>query len=245
MTMSASLAPHSRRTSADAELSPERYVAAPARDSVRRKSNATLVGVALAATAVYATLATSAHYGLLDELDRRVRDRMLRRGPRVVRAARVVTKLSESAVHPILGFAASKAVSRLTGRQTYAPFIASLADFALNKGTRLFVHQHRPPGAHPRRGLDRLGYPSGHTMAASAIAFTTALELGKGRPPMQRGALIAAAAAYAGTIGWTRLVLDEHWVDQVAGGFVGGIILATLTHRTAPRGPRRATATRS
>lgn len=206
------------------------------------KPDATLVRVALGATAIYATLATCAHYGVLEELDQRVRRHVLRRGPRVVRTARTVTKLSESAVHPILSFAASKAVSRFNGRQTYAPLIASLVEFALNKGTRLFIHQHRPPGARPRRGLDRLGYPSGHTLAASAIAFTTALELGEGRSATQRTALLAAAATYAGAIGWTRLTLDEHWFDQVAGGFVGGIILATLVHRTVPRGPRRVSA---
>jgi undecaprenyl-diphosphatase len=208
------------------------------------RPDTTIVRVALGATAIYATLATCAHYGVLEELDQRVRERVLRRGPRVVRTARAFTKLSESAIHPILGFAASKAVSRFSGRQTYAPFIASLADFALNKGTRLFIHQHRPPGARPRRGLDRLGYPSGHTLAASAIAFTTALQLAEGRSPMQRTALLAGATVYAGAIGWTRLTLDEHWFDQVAGGFVGGIILATLVHRTAPRGPRRMSTTR-
>src|SRR5262249_46109030 len=110
---------------------------------------------------------------------------------------------------------------------------ASLADFALNKGTRLFVHQPRPPGAKPRRGLDRRGYPSGHTLAATAIAFTTALEIAEGRSGAQRAALFAGAAAYAAMIGWTRLALDEHWIDDVVGAWAGGIALAIVVRHSS------------
>src|SRR5262249_25435570 len=122
-----------------------------------------------------------------------------------------------------------------------APLAASLSVFALNKGTRLLVRQPRPPGARPRRGLDRLGFPSGHTLAATAIAFTTALEIAEGRSAVQRTALFTAARPSAVTIGWTRLTLDEHGMDDVVGAGAGGFALAILVHRATHlrrRGPR-------
>ena len=188
----------------------------------------------LAAT-VFAALGIAAHHDLLADVNERVRALVQRPHSRTVNIARAITLLSESGVHPVLGWLASKGVSRMIGRRTQAPFAASLAVFALNKGTRLFVNQPRPPGAKPRRGLDRRGYPSGHTLAATAIAFATALELADGRSPVRGSALLAAAAAYAATIGWTRLALDEHWVDDVVGALAGGIALAIVVHRFVRR----------
>jgi membrane-associated phospholipid phosphatase len=199
------------------------------RRPARRGSSDELIAAAVGAT-VYATLGVCAHHDLLDDVNQRVRRLLLRRGPRTVRVARAITLLSESAVHPVLGLLLSKAASRAIHGRTYVPLAASLADFVVNKGTRLFVHQQRPPGAKPRTGLDRLGYPSGHTLAATAIAFSTALRIAEARPS-QRHLLFGAAAAYAATIGWTRLTLDEHWLDDVVGGWAGGIALAILVHR--------------
>lgn len=163
-----------------------------------------------------------------------------------MRLARAITLLSESAVHPVLGLLLSKAASRVIRETTYTPLAASLGDFVVNKGTRLVVRQRRPPGAKPRTGLDRLGYPSGHTLAATAIAFSTALRIAEGRRSSQRAMLFGAAAAYAATIGWTRLTLDEHWLDDVVGAWAGGIALAILIHRVdRARRERRAAIVRS
>jgi membrane-associated phospholipid phosphatase len=198
--------------------------------------------IGAAAATVFAGLGLCAHHDLLDDVNHRVRRLLSRRGPRVVRRARALTLFSESGVHPLLAFVLSRATSRIVGVRTYAPLAASLASFVVNKGTRVVVDQPRPPGARPRRGLDRLGFPSGHTLAASAIAFTTALRIADERQTTNRADLLAAAAAYAGTIGWTRLVLDEHWLDDIVGALAGGIAIAILVHRadraTRPR-PRR------
>lgn len=195
----------------------------------RSSLSADLTTATLAAS-VFAALGIAAHDDLLADVNRRVRELVQRRDPATVRAARLLTLLSESGVHPILGWLASKESSNLNGRATYAPLVASLAEFVLNKATRLFVHQQRPPGAKQRSGLNARGYPSGHTFAATAIAFATALEIGEGRSGAQRTVLFTAAAAYAAMIGWTRLILDEHWIDDVAGAWAGGIALAILVH---------------
>ena len=203
--------------------------------SSRGRAHSRDVAITAVAAGVFAALGICAHQDLLADVNQRVRSLIQRRGPATVRIARAITMLSESPVHPVLGWLASKGVSRVTGRTSYAPFAASMAEFVLNKSTRLFVHQPRPPGAKPRHGLDRRGYPSGHTMAATAIAFTTALEIAEGRPRVQRTALFVAAAAYAATMGWTRLTLDEHWIDDVVGARAGGIALAILVHRAGSR----------
>ena len=200
------------------------------RRNAPRTSTDELIAAAVGAT-VFATLGYCAHHDLLDDVNQRVRRLLLRRGPRTVRLARAITLLSESAVHPVLGLLLSKAASRAIRETTYVPLAASLGDFVVNKGTRVFVHQRRPPGAKPRTGLDRLGYPSGHTLAATAIAFSTALRIAEGRRPSQRAMLFGAAAVYAATIGWTRLTLDEHWLDDVVGAWAGGIALAVVIHR--------------
>jgi undecaprenyl-diphosphatase len=200
-------------------------VVRPSRDSVPPD-----LAIATLAAAVFTALGIAAHHDLLAEINQRARALVRARDARTIRVARTITLLSESGVHPILGWLASKGASRVVGR-THVPFAASLAVFVLNKGTRLFVHQARPPGAKPRHGLDRLGYPSGHTLAATAIAFATALEIAEGRPIGQRSALFAAAAGYAATIGWTRLTLDEHWIDDVVGAWAGGIALAIVVRR--------------
>jgi membrane-associated phospholipid phosphatase len=206
-----------------------------------RRSFDDLITAAAGAT-IFATLGVCAHHDLLDDLNQRVRALLLRTDPRAVRVARRVTLLSESAVHPVLGFLLSKAASRILGRKTRVPLQASLVQFLVNKGTRLFVDQRRPPGTRPRIGLDRRSYPSGHTLAATAIAFATALQLAEGRNGSERVWLLGAAAAYAGTIGWTRLVLDQHWADDIVGAWAGGIALAILVHRAERgrrHGPRR------
>lgn len=65
-------------------------------------------------------------------------------------------------------------------------------------------------------------YPSGHTVAVTATAFTAVALL-------RRGALIATAAVLL--IGACRLVMEMHWVTDVIGavsGVVGVGLLAAL-----------------
>jgi len=200
------------------------------RRSAPRTSTDELI-VAAAGAAVFATLGFCAHHDLLDDVNQRVRRLLLRRGPGTAHVAGTITLLSESGVHPVLALLLSRAASRALRSKTHVPLAASLANFIVNKGTRLIVHQRRPPGAKPRTGLDRVGYPSGHTLAATAIAFSTALRIAEGRRAPQRAMLFGAAAAYAATIGWTRLTLDEHWLDDVVGAWAGGIALAIVVNR--------------
>jgi undecaprenyl-diphosphatase len=189
---------------------------------------------ATVASFVFVVLGAAAHRGWLAAVDRRVRERVLQGGPKVVSVARAITILSEPWAHPILGALASLVASHAIGRWTYAPLAASLSTFVLNRGTRLFVYQERPPGAKPRTGLDRLAYPSGHTLAASGIAFGTALEISNGRSGTAHVAMFAVAAAYACTIAWTRLTLDEHWIDDVVGAITGGVAIAVIAYALIP-----------
>lgn len=184
---------------------------------------------ALIAASAFVALGAAAHNDVFDDLNRRVR-RALRphHSSRIHRIATALSALAAPQVHPFTSAIASALISRRTGRRTIAPLVASLSMFAVNRATRLVVKQPRPPLSSPRKGLDRLGFPSGHTMAATASAFAMALELHDDLTPRQQNAALIGAASYASLIAWTRLELDEHWLDDVAGGFAAGLTIALL-----------------
>jgi undecaprenyl-diphosphatase len=105
------------------------------------------------------------------------------------------------------------------------PIVASLGALVVDNGTRLVVHQRRPPKAGRHHGRNRFSYPSGHTTAATAIAIAVAGEISDGLSSRESELLWTAVAAIAISVGWSRLYLDEHWIDDVVGGWLAGIAL--------------------
>ena len=89
----------------------------------------------------------------------------------------------------------------------------------IDKATRFLVSQRRPPMAPHHKGHDRFAFPSGHTGAATAIALATAIELGDGCSATERVGLYSLAGVWAAAVGWSCLQLDEHWFDDVLGGW--------------------------
>jgi undecaprenyl-diphosphatase len=87
------------------------------------------------------------------------------------------------------------------------------------------VHQRRPPKAGHHHGHNQYGYPSGHVTAATAIAIATAAEIDDRLSVAERTMLWTAVAALSLSVGWSRLYLDEHWIDDVAGGWMAGIAI--------------------
>jgi membrane-associated phospholipid phosphatase len=91
--------------------------------------------------------------------------------------------------------------------------------------TRVFLHQRRPPKAGRHHGRNQYAYPSGHVTAATAIAIATAAEVDDRLSARERTLLWSAVTAVSISVGWSRLYLDEHWIDDVAGGWMAGIAI--------------------
>ena len=182
--------------------------------------------VAALAAAAGASIGAAVSTGVTDGVDQRVRRRVRVKGrPRIVRAARGISALAAPHAHPIVAAAACAWITRSSGRVCASPLVASLATMLVDRGTRFVVFQQRPPGATHREGRDRLAYPSGHTAAATAISVATAIEAGPSLAPGARPVLYALAGAVGAAVGWSRLALDEHWVDDVVGGWAFGVAI--------------------
>jgi undecaprenyl-diphosphatase len=152
-----------------------------------------------------------------------------RRGPRIVKVAKAMSYLGVPTLHPLVAIAASLAISSVKRRPAPSAAIASILVVLLDKGARLVVHQKRPPKATKHSGLNRFGYPSGHTAAAAAITLAAAIDLGEGRSAEERSFLYAASCLCSIAVGWSRLELDEHWIDDVVGGWATGVAAAIAT----------------
>jgi undecaprenyl-diphosphatase len=195
------------------------------RKSSPRVSARAAIGAGAAAVAVVLGAATQAHK--TRGMDRAVR-RLVRprRSPRIVKVAKAVSYLASPEVHPWLSAAACVGLSLAKGRVCLAPVIASTSATGVDKASRFIVHQRRPPKATRHKGRERFAFPSGHTSATTAIALTIAMELAENRSVAEQAALYALAGASAVAVGWSRLELDEHWFDDVAGGWAVGIAIA-------------------
>ena len=65
-------------------------------------------------------------------------------------------------------------------------------------------------------------FPSGHSATAAAFWAAAALVLGRRRGPVARACLAGAAAAIAVAVASTRVLLDMHWLSDVAAGLALG-----------------------
>jgi undecaprenyl-diphosphatase len=124
----------------------------------------------------------------------------------------------------------------MEGRGGLGPGAASLGALVLDNATRVFVHQHRPPKAGRHHGRNRYAYPSGHVTAATAIGVAIAAEIGGELSAAERRLLWTAITAVSISVGWSRLYLDEHWIDDVVGGWMAGIAIGLgASSLVAPR----------
>jgi membrane-associated phospholipid phosphatase len=72
--------------------------------------------------------------------------------------------------------------------------------------------------------------------AATAIAIASAGEISDQLSDRERKLLWTAVAALSISVGWSRLYLDEHWIDDVVGGWMAGIALGIGSIALASRG---------
>ena len=65
--------------------------------------------------------------------------------------------------------------------------------------------------------------------AATAIAIASAGEIADQLSYRERELLWAAVAGFSISVGWARLYLDEHWIDDVVGDWMAGISLGVAS----------------
>jgi membrane-associated phospholipid phosphatase len=146
-----------------------------------------------------------------------------RRSPALRSLAKGISQLADPHAHPFAAGALGILIQLKKGGGGAGPPIASLGALAVDNGTRLFIHQRRPPRSGRHHGRYRYAYPSGHVTAATAIAVAAASVIADDLSPSARALLWTSVTAVALAVGWSRLYLDEHWIDDVVGGWMAGL----------------------
>jgi undecaprenyl-diphosphatase len=204
----------------------------------RRRTAELLAGIA--ALFVLCTAVTAA--GALDGLDHDMAGLTSRTTGHAANVALSIAALPASVPLSLawLGLLAAGALMARRGCRRVAVLAAALAVASLLEVALKLVLDHPGPGRARTiiaLGLEPVGegsFPSGHMLRGTALAFGTALLLGR-RPG---GAGPAIAAVYTAALALTRLYLNEHWASDVLGGLLLGLAV-TLTMAAAPRARRR------
>jgi undecaprenyl-diphosphatase len=132
------------------------------------------------------------------------------------------TSLGSAPVVTVLALsAAAYAVSTARPRLLLAVLWTPLA-FALNELMKLLVHHPRPTT--PLIALpDSYGFPSGHSVAATALFLTLALVVAGGeRRRGPRRLVIGIGVVIPLLVGWSRVYLGVHYLSDVVGGLLLG-----------------------
>jgi membrane-associated phospholipid phosphatase len=178
---------------------------------------------ALSGVAVAGGIGVTVKRDSTTRINRAVRRRINpKESPALTSLAKRVSYLAGPYAHPVAAAVIGSLIRLSTGHRGGGPLAASLGTLAFDNITRFFVHQPRPPKAGPHRGRYRYAYPSGHATAATAIAVAAVGEIAERLSPAERKLLWASVAGIALAVGWSRLYLDEHWMDDVVGGWVAG-----------------------
>jgi membrane-associated phospholipid phosphatase len=139
----------------------------------------------------------------------------------------------------LIAYSAARWLRKRGGRGGRSIVASAWLGWLLHRAVKVVLIRRRPlrPGARVRYD----SFPSGHTTGATALALTTAIV-------MQRDGLVsprrAAAIGVGGPLlmGFYRVVADDHWATDVAGGWVLGATIALLSLTDPPkmrRAPRR------
>jgi membrane-associated phospholipid phosphatase len=100
---------------------------------------------------------------------------------------------------------------------------AALLGWLVHRGVKIVYRRERPRVAGVRRRTD--SFPSGHTTGTTALALTAAYVLRRERLISRRKAAAVGIGAPL-LMGAYRVIADEHWATDVAGGWLLGAAIA-------------------
>jgi undecaprenyl-diphosphatase len=192
---------------------------------IRRVSRAAAPQIALACVAVAGVvlLARAVDFDEPPPVDLRVR--ALARsgaGPRVGRALLPLFPIGLPGGYITIAYATAHWLHRKRRRGGPALVTASWLGWLVHRGAKLIYLRQRPPGG-PKGGRSD-SYPSGHTTGITALATTAAFVLRRQRL-ISRAATALIGLGAPALMGTYRVLADEHWATDVAGGWMlGGAI---------------------
>ncbi len=150
-----------------------------------------------------------------------------RSNKRATQLARSISSLGTPEGRLLVAVCMALYVRALRGHGGTSVLAAALGASTLDKLSRTVIWQGRPRRAGTHHGLDRFAYPSGHVCAITAITTATVRELSSITSEDTEVLLCTTATLVSMVMGWSRLYLDEHWIDDVIGGFFAGIAVGT------------------
>lgn len=178
----------------------------------------------------------------LDGFDAAVSDAFRQYGstrPDLVSAIRIGTDVAATGSYLLAGLAAMVALA-IDGQRAAAvrcavvtvtvPVLWGLGHWLL----------HRPRPVDGFVVIDSNGFPSGHASNAAAAALLAVLLLWPRQGRTGRAITVLLAAAFAVTVGVTRLALLAHWPTDVLGGWLLALAVVPLAARLPLRDRRSA-----
>ena len=163
---------------------------------------------------------------LMLRLDRqtRVEARLLASWPYVRPAATVVSRLSGEGL--VLGVVAASAALLVLRRHRDASILlaGTLSAWALTGFLKLAFGVARPAAGRPRWAITGYGFPSGHAVVTVVACGLLALVVGRQASPGVRLLLGLIVAAVAAAVAAARVVLNAHWLSDVAAGLAAGTL---------------------
>jgi len=112
-------------------------------------------------------------------------------------------------------------------REALCVAACTAASWELNLLLKAVIQRPTPGPAHAVEHPSLYAFPSGHTMTTTAFVTALALVLcTKVVGRRGRVAVVVAAAAYVGLMGFSRVYLAVHWPGDVAGGWALGAAFA-------------------
>jgi membrane-associated phospholipid phosphatase len=139
------------------------------------------------------------------------------------RGLELVTDLGEARTVVALALVIAIVEIRRVPSRWIVPFLVVVlaGDGILTLAVKDLMHRARPT-LNPIAATLGPSFPSGHTSTAAAFYAAAALLIGRRRGPRARALLAGAAVAIAVGVACSRVLLDVHWVTDVAAGLALG-----------------------
>lgn len=192
----------------------------------------TLRGIQVAALVLaFGALTYEVHIaGPLTDADPAVLDSMVaHRTAPLTAAAIAITECASPAVILVLAAAIGYLWWRRTGSLLPAAVLVGTLCAAAGAETviKSLVGRARPPQATQVLFETGHSFPSGHATCATALFLLAAMTIGSRLSPVRRGVLVFVAACAAVLVAATRVYLGEHWLTDVVGGVLLGMLAAS------------------